>query len=512
MSVWVDEEPVTIVPVPGRWYSASSLIAPVPADLEQTRLILDRLQPTPFIPGDSRFAILPTMPASPPTFNPDSPIVSGAPLKAAPGPISANGFRSGSRSAIIRAKLCPASDWVIATTADGEKLTPAADGPIVLRLKGCGMYLDTSPIPFPGITLRDTSSNFQTSDQTVVDVRGVSFSQTSATEQFVLNRLSPLFHELGVELGNRPLGFWKYESLEGDPAPLIDKYVSVMTTRGDLRLEAHLLSGLAVLVTTIDNLAGNVNSVSEVYKVFPGSDDASRSFSKITKVRAFGIKQAILANLHTLNALSVPEMATSNLQSVGFVPTSDILSRLTGKCQTFVKLFAQIGWECGRCISAIHRSGFLWGTYSDHDQSHLHCNAHPDNFIVLRGEGSQLLAPVDFDMAFAKDQAVSIWAEPPGPDEDMVTWNFSAEFTSLIQDITGLTACIGGTSDQPTLRPQPGGDAGKLLWVARDAVVWEYVRGYLEPLVDRREVIGLSASDAAEMIEEALNYTKGVHA
>jgi hypothetical protein len=47
-----------------------------------------------------------------------------------------------------------------------------------------------------------------------------------------------------------------------------------------------------------------------------------------------------------------------------------------------------------------------WGYYIDHNPFEPHCNAHPNNFLILDLEApynkelKNLLSPVDFDMAY----------------------------------------------------------------------------------------------------------------
>jgi hypothetical protein len=47
-----------------------------------------------------------------------------------------------------------------------------------------------------------------------------------------------------------------------------------------------------------------------------------------------------------------------------------------------------------------------WGYFTDHNPFEPHCNAHPNNFVVLDltktdNTHRNLLSPVDFDMTFA---------------------------------------------------------------------------------------------------------------
>lgn len=54
-----------------------------------------------------------------------------------------------------------------------------------------------------------------------------------------------------------------------------------------------------------------------------------------------------------------------------------------------------------------------WGFYIDHNPFEPHCNAHPNNFIVLdleasyNSENCNLLAPLDYDMAYDFDHFVA---------------------------------------------------------------------------------------------------------
>lgn len=74
------------------------------------------------------------------------------------------------------------------------------------------------------------------------------------------------------------------------------------------------------------------------------------------------------------------------------------------------KLLSQIYWtlgrEAGEILSILHQNGVNWGTYDDSLCSH--CNAHPNNLVILphpshpcRPPSSHhLLGVLDFDMAF----------------------------------------------------------------------------------------------------------------
>lgn len=70
-------------------------------------------------------------------------------------------------------------------------------------------------------------------------------------------------------------------------------------------------------------------------------------------------------------------------------------------------LFARIGWEVGEIMRYFYVNRLNWGYYSDHDTS-FHCNAHPNNFVILPEGSDRLIAPLDFDMAFFEEEFINI--------------------------------------------------------------------------------------------------------
>lgn len=76
-------------------------------------------------------------------------------------------------------------------------------------------------------------------------------------------------------------------------------------------------------------------------------------------------------------------------------------------------LFARIGHEAGVIKRVFDENLISWGYFIDHNLFEPHCNAHPNNFIVLDLEAEYnknhtILAPLDFDMSFDYDTFVSI--------------------------------------------------------------------------------------------------------
>ena len=80
-------------------------------------------------------------------------------------------------------------------------------------------------------------------------------------------------------------------------------------------------------------------------------------------------------------------------------------------------LFKRIGYEAGYLKRLFDENLISWGYFIDHNLFEPHCNAHPNNFLVLDLENSEtkhnLLAPVDFDMAYDFETFVAIVEDAP---------------------------------------------------------------------------------------------------
>ena len=72
------------------------------------------------------------------------------------------------------------------------------------------------------------------------------------------------------------------------------------------------------------------------------------------------------------------------------------------------KISYRIGWEAGLIKRVLQDHEISWGYFIDHNPFEPHCNAHCNNFLVLGPGHSNLLAPVDFDMAFRKEEFISL--------------------------------------------------------------------------------------------------------
>lgn len=80
----------------------------------------------------------------------------------------------------------------------------------------------------------------------------------------------------------------------------------------------------------------------------------------------------------------------------------------------YALLFQRIGYEAGLIKRLFDENLISWGYFIDHNLFEPHCNAHPNNFLVLDlSTSANLLAPLDFDMTYDFDTFVSIVEDSP---------------------------------------------------------------------------------------------------
>jgi hypothetical protein len=258
------------------------------------------------------------------------------------------------------------------------------------------MFTPSAPHPFPGILLQDANSIWETEQRPLLEVRGVAFGSTAVTEQFALTRLRAMHDRLGIRLGNRPLGAWRYGALPGDPAPLVVKFVSVSETLGDRRLDRHLFAGLEQLVCRSVRQADAAAFVAVAGALYgdrglPGSSLENSAWAKVGAVLVDDFWPSLEARQQDPAAIEIPGLGEEDLARQGLLPTQLLLGKMDGRLREVARLYARIGWEVGRVLAALHRSGFLWGTFMDHSRAEPHCNAHTNNMIVLMENVGEVL-------------------------------------------------------------------------------------------------------------------------
>jgi hypothetical protein len=70
-------------------------------------------------------------------------------------------------------------------------------------------------------------------------------------------------------------------------------------------------------------------------------------------------------------------------------------------------IFIRIGYETAKIKRIFQDEDFNWGTYNGQGPSDIFCSAHFNNFVVLPGKYSCLLAPIDFDLAFERKNFIN---------------------------------------------------------------------------------------------------------
>jgi hypothetical protein len=112
-----------------------------------------------------------------------------------------------------------------------------------------------------------------------------------------------------------------------------------------------------------------------------------------------------------------------NSKSQIFDKLTNFITNNNGKnlLQVVGLLYSRIGWECGRIKRIMQDNDINWGTYEDLP-FRLHCNAHTDNYVIIpkgKAKNNNLLAILDFDLAFFRENFISILNER---EEDYETY------------------------------------------------------------------------------------------
>ena len=255
------------------------------------------------------------------------------------------------------------------------------------RLKGCGNGSD-------GAFTIETHEGVQTP-------RGCSFKNTVLTEFYMTKKIG----ELGIELANFPVGYWKYTPKE-DSSPGVEKYCGIFKTVGDRRAGDHLLGGLKKLCVEMFS-KGDVHKIANRIR-------RDRSLSEEEEIIHTDMMTACEMDVYSLEGLqlyeSVPNHKTDNTL---WNATCERLQRFLHQkkheqsCSSIIfYIISRIGWECGNVLKTLHEGGISWGTYKD--SLGTHCNAHLNNLVVKNTtipsqDNTRLLAALDFDMSFTKD-------------------------------------------------------------------------------------------------------------
>ena len=531
-------EEVEIVPSIGKWVSVKDVPYPVPADQKNSYDVKAKFGSWHPFEGSDQVFVQHAMPCVTPNFPiPEGEDVVGLPMKGENSPykegVKIVGKRSGRRSAIIPASYekMEGVDWIIGYDPEMKPLYPNSENPqFLLRLKGCGMWLKSTPFDFPGITIQPLPS-VHFPDIETVEIRGTAFPATVSNEMYTTQEIIKMMDILGLRHMNEPMGFWMYGKLKDgmDPCPTIPKSCSIFKTIGDRRLESHLLQGLERMILhemTAEEAQIAYDRICELYTKdgWKPPSDENRAYSRLNLIWKFAVNNFIAKHQHSVEGGDIKNLTKNDIYLRGILPSSQtykVLEGLTIKglpLSDLAKTFGRLAWECGRIISCVHRAGFNWGSYKDHSANGELDNAHADNIALIPhsmsdlGNGRyQVLSGLDFDMSFRKEQTVNIWGENPVPDPLLVTQYWSIEFGNMWLNLTGYTAALEGVAKGVIPRdPKEVTPNMQLIWAMRFLAIWEYPQGYQYPGNASFDENDITLERIIPFLDYAIDATKDV--
>ena len=267
---------------------------------------------------------------------------------------------------------------------------------------------------------------------------------------------------------NIPIGYFKYsndikfidDSLNKknkiiNEVPEVDKFCSIYKTLGDRRLGTHLLKGLEIIIEAIIETAINefhideksynniynlfnekrkrisINSEYAIREVYLPKDISLKEWCKspIYKKKFYDnlITYKLLFDYFTSNDDLVKIKKSSNLiekwskiieeknyfkiehfkSLIEYLLKNKNLLSNKSILEYILDIFIRIGYETAKIKRIFQNEDFNWGTYNGQSPSDIFCSAHYNNFVVLPGKYSCLLAPIDFDLAFQRKNFVN---------------------------------------------------------------------------------------------------------
>jgi hypothetical protein len=427
------------------------------------------------------------------------------------------------------------------------------------RLKGCGNNTEGFPLE----PLISTNKNAK-------EVRGCQFLHTAQREQWMTNYASKILHQEGILVGNVPVGIWKYEYFQKDNAlnlkdetPLIDKFCGVFETFGEKRLATHLLQGLEVLLHFIIKEAGeNEDIIEQLVKDLPLDRIHRDADAKLTDIdpssweapfldvptaktihewckepiyleetnkRLLNLYEGLMTGKYVdqINYKAVFEKLAEDFKGIN--EKSPILMNIFNQSLATLKeetkgllvllsrVYSRLGWEVGRVKRILQDKDINWGYYYDHEPNTFHCNAHPNNFVVLPpGKSKNILGVLDFDLSFLRENFISITNDT----EKYAHLNNEEFDTFLNSERYALETALGGMENMGnfvynTITLEELSKSKKVYYdvvrtALRDTIMKSYRKGY-DKVVDE-EMNGFNAANEKSLyslVNIALVITDG---
>jgi hypothetical protein len=311
------------------------------------------------------------------------------------------------------------------------------------RLKGCGNHAE-------GFVITSLSPQ-----RTPMVIRGCSFEWTTHRELYMTQYVEKILATHGLVGANSSVGWFHY-NIPNQPLPSVARTCVVLTSRGERRLNDHVLLGLDKLLPVLLDVGKDWKDISAVFPAGRVDDEGGIIPSWLALTAEMGPPFADLYNV-ALGEHALPDRLptgcdprfqtlweTSSRQltaNLALVVARQHELRTTGwPCSILAYVYWRFGREVGTKMRLLREARICWGTYQD--AMGMHCNAHTNNLVLLpervmsgdhKGrsvtQDAQFLAMLDLDMAFTADSHL---AETAGPafvacEEDQIPEEKRAE-------------------------------------------------------------------------------------
>jgi hypothetical protein len=346
------------------------------------------------------------------------------------------------------------------------------------RLKGCGNNDE-------GFILQTV-----TKKSVSVNIRGCAFRWTAARELFMTTLIGEALAAESYLAGNKSVCLYEYKLPESEPLPAITRVCGVFETLGDRRLSDHVLSGLECMLHLLvarcepSELEALFNPMRCMEGLTPPDQLVTPTWLAIVTGTDEGLAELqkhsnVVAEL-VPTADDCPPRCSEELRAV-WEECCGVLSAFhearPGVC-VIGELYHKLGYDCGVVMRVMQDAKISWGTYTD--KIGTHCNAHSNNMLVMSeaqaGESkrAQVLAPVDFDMAFTQgshvfesDEKFAYWL---GLEQQM----FKMALAGDPECSTGVASSAVNTQTVPEHARQ---STEAMRWALRDTLMVGYARG-----------------------------------
>ncbi len=371
------------------------------------------------------------------------------------------GIMSGERSAIIKSK-------------NGK----------FYRLKGCGDFKK-------GFTLMENDFEFKK-----IDIRGCQLENNVIRELYYTYKINEILKKNNIECSNIPIGYWKYNhklqfidnslnenNIIENSASDIDKYCSIYETISDKRLGNHLLKGIELIIESIIEISiekcnFNQNDLENIKNIYIGHykshkpiislpDNISlKEFCKnpiyqkkdYEKILSYQILMKSIKSNESIKKIVLSSNLIDNWSqklekklNCTFDYYNNIIQNLISIkknednnksiLEYLLDIFIRIGYETANNKRIFQEEDFNWGTFNGQSQFDIICSSHFNNFIVLPSTKSSLLSPIDFDLAFTKENFINsnIHSKSFGKfDQRIFDEYLIRELNILIENLSGF--------------------------------------------------------------------------